>query len=131
MPVTSPVARNPASVSAVTPREATVLSRAPALNTATQPTATAGLFGDSPVSTPPAAPMTIRLAALIRSRPSDTIQVIHAATDTPSMTAIATLRGPPVVGPGRASDTGTATTTTPAERTASMIRAAVRSEEHT
>jgi hypothetical protein len=38
--------------------EASVRNRTPALKAAAQPTATAGLLGDRPASTPPAAPIT-------------------------------------------------------------------------
>jgi len=124
MPTTSPVARNPATVPAVMPSDTTVLSRAPAANTATQPTATAGLAGLSPASTPPATPITTRLPVISPSLRWDRIQVIHAAAHTPSMTAIAVPRGPPVAGLGRASDTVITTTTRPTTRTVSITRPA-------
>ena len=124
--MTSPVTRYPATVSAVMPSETTVLSRAPALNAATQPTATAGPLGDSPASTPPAPPSTTRLQTISRSRRSEKIQAIQAKADTPSMAAIAGPRTPPEAGPGRASHAVVTTTTTrPTVRTVLITRPAV------
>ena len=105
--------------------DASIRSRTPALNAAAQPTATAGLFGDSPASTPPAPAMTIRLPRFSRALSPvlpDSIQATHAAADRPSMTAMATPRGPAVPGPGLEKQTVTMTTTRPQARTRSTAR---------
>src|SRR5258705_12502770 len=105
-----------------------VRSRTPALNAAAQPTATAGLFGDSPASAPPAPPNTIRLPRLSRRLSPvlpDSIQATHAAADRPSMIAMARPRAPSESGRGLASETVTITTTRPQARTRSITRLAL------
>ena len=101
-------------------------SHAPALKAATQPTAMAGLFGDRPASTPPPTPMTTRLASIDPSRRPITIQVIQAAAQTASMTAIPVSRALPKPGAGRATDTVTITMTRPTTCTVWMTRATPR-----
>ena len=111
-------------VSAVMASDPSVRSRTPALKVAAQPTATAGLFGDSPASAPPAPPIAIRLPTLSQLSPvlPDSIQATHATADRPSMTAMATPRAPPVPGPGLASETVTITTRRPQARIRSISR---------
>ena len=102
-PVGAPVARaairNAATVSAMMPSDTSVFSRTPALKHAAQPMATAGLLGDRPASTPPAAPMTARLPRFVQRLCSASIQTIHAAADRPSAIAIARPRA--LSAPGR------------------------------
>jgi hypothetical protein len=102
-----------------------VFSRTPALKHAAQPTATAGLLGDRPASTPPAAPITTSPPRFIHcliptQRPfPDSSQTIHAAADRPRVTAMARPRALSVPGRGLASETVTITTTRPKARTRS------------
>ena len=114
--------RNAATVSAMMASDTSVLSRTPALKAAAQPKATAGLFGDSPASTPPTAPITGRMARFVRGRSAASIQTIHAAADRASVTAMAKLRGASMPGRGRATETVMITTTRPAARMRSMTR---------
>jgi len=119
------VIRNAAIVSAVTASDPSVRSRTPALKVAAQPTATAGLFGDSPASAPPTPPIAIRLPTLSQCLSPvlpDSIQAIHATTDRPSMTAMATPMAPSERGPGLASETVTITTRRPQARIRSISR---------
>ena len=102
--------------------DTSVRSRAPAPNAAAQPMAKAGLFGDSPASTPPAAPITTRLAVVIRGLHVLDIQTIHAAADKPRVTAIARPRTVSMPGRGRARETVMITTTRPKARMASITR---------
>ena len=109
-------------VSATIPSDSSVLSRTPALNVAAQPTASAGLFGDSPASTPPAPPSTIRLPTVSHGMRSESIQAIQARADTASVIAIATCRGSPMPGRGLDRVTVMSTTTRPQLRTRSVTR---------
>ena len=105
--------------------DASVLSRTPALKAAAQPTATAGLFGDSPASTPPAPAITTRLPRFSRVLSPvlpDSIQATHATADRPSVIAMARPRAPAEPGPGLARETVTITTTRPQARTRSTTR---------
>src|SRR5205809_2876846 len=108
--------------------DASVRSRTPALKAAAQPTATAGLFGDSPASTPPAPAITTRLPRFSRVLSPvlpDSIQATHAAADRPSAIAMARPRAPAEPGPGLARETVTITTTRPQARTRSITRVAL------
>ena len=112
-------------VSAMMASDPSVRSRTPALKVAAQPTATAGLFGDSPASAPPTPPIAIRLPTLSQCLSPvlpDSIQATHATADRPSVTAMATPRAPPEPGPGLASVTVTITTTRPQARIRSITR---------
>ena len=104
------------------PSDTSVLSRTPALKHAAQPMATAGLFGDSPASTPPAAPITTRLPRFSQGLRSASIQTIHAAADRPSATAMARPRALSVPGRGLARETVMITTTRPMARMTSITR---------
>src|SRR6185437_7942029 len=124
--VSSAVITNAATVSAMMASEALVFRRTPALKAAAQPTAMAGLLGDTPASTPPAPPITARLPRLSARRcpvGPDSSQPTQPAADRPSVIAIVTPRGPGVPGPGSDSETLMMTATRPKARTASTILA--------
>ena len=107
----------------MTASDSPVCNRTAALKHAAQPTATAGLPGDSPASAPPAAAITTRLPTFIqRLIPGqgpfpDSSQTIHAAADRPRVTAMARPRGLSVPGRGLARETVMITTTRPNQRT--------------
>ena len=108
--------------------DASVRSRTPALKAAAQPTATAGLLGDSPASAPPAPAIRIRLPRLSqRLSPvlPDSIQAIHPTADRPSVIAMARPRALSKLGGGLARETVTITTTRPQARTRSITRVAL------
>ena len=104
------------------PSDASVRSQMPALNAAAQPKATAALFGESPASTPPAPASPTRPPTIIQRLVPASIQTVHAATDKPSVTAIAMPRASSVPGGGLARQTLMITRTRPTARMASIHR---------
>jgi hypothetical protein len=87
-----------------------------------QPMATAGLFGESPASTPPAAPIPTRPATSIDGQRSPSIQTIQTTTQMPSVTTIAVPTPPSSDGRGLARQTVTNTMIRLRDRTVSMMR---------
>src|SRR5487761_1586277 len=121
-PTASPAVRNAASVPAVMPSEMSGVSAAPAVTATMQPTMTAGLFGESPASVPPATAITVSDATVRRYLRRAHIQTTHAAADIASATAIARPRAPGPPGCGLARVTVTSTTAMPRARITSTAR---------
>src|SRR3984957_678957 len=115
-----PAIRKAATVAAVMVSDASVLSRTPADEVTTQPTAMAVLNGDSPASVPPATAITDSAVTISQYRPPARSQTIQATAATPRVTLIAMPRGPVSPGCGEASGTVASRTTSTMARTAEI-----------
>src|ERR1700733_15772822 len=100
--------------------DASVLSRTPADEVTTQPTAMAVLNGDSPASVPPATAIPASAVTISRYRPAARSQTTQATAVTAKATVIAMPRGPVSPGCGEASGTVASMTTSTMIRTAAV-----------
>src|ERR1700728_777354 len=107
---------------------ASVLTRTPADEVTTQPTAMAVLNGDSPASAPPATAITESAVTITAKRQSARSQTSQAAAQTTSVTVIAMLRGPVSPGWGVASGTVASITTSTMTRTARIAGGALAAD---
>ena len=113
-----PAIRKAATVAAVMVSDASVLSRTPADEVTTQPTAMAVLNGDSPASVPPATAITDSAVTISAYRQPARSQTIQATAQTTRQTRIAMLWAPVSPGCGEASGTVASITTSTRTRTA-------------